>query len=245
MRLILSPSGRLVRNAEALLDDYRKFGAGGLRYLDYKPHSGADDLFPEDLAVTLLVNSRAGRRAFTALEQHAGAARALLRDLPHDTSLENADDDTVELVVRAIHGLVMLDGFRAALATKVLHKKRPKLIPMLDSTAIFGAYMEVRWDPPNHRAESWSVRTYESIKAAILAIRTDLIRKQNAVAWVTLAQREIAAGRSRLEIFDMVWWSYFQIREGADPKTGRRLRRTTERLYRSAGAAQGRKTAPG
>ena len=29
--------------------------------------------------------------------------------------------------------------------TKVLHKKRPKLIPILDDEAIFGAYMNPKW----------------------------------------------------------------------------------------------------
>jgi hypothetical protein len=30
-------------------------------------------------------------------------------------------------------------------ATKVLHKKRPKLIPILDNEAIFGVYMNPKW----------------------------------------------------------------------------------------------------
>jgi hypothetical protein len=30
-------------------------------------------------------------------------------------------------------------------ATKVLHKRRPKLIPILDNEAIFGAYMNPKW----------------------------------------------------------------------------------------------------
>jgi formate dehydrogenase maturation protein FdhE len=37
------------------------------------------------------------------------------------------------------------EGFAASVATKVLHKKRPKLIPILDNEAIFGAYMNLKW----------------------------------------------------------------------------------------------------
>jgi hypothetical protein len=36
------------------------------------------------------------------------------------------------------------EGFAASVATKVLHKKRPKLIPILDNEAIFGVYMNPR-----------------------------------------------------------------------------------------------------
>ena len=37
------------------------------------------------------------------------------------------------------------EGFAASVATKLLHKKRPKLIPILDNEAIFGAYMNLKW----------------------------------------------------------------------------------------------------
>jgi Family of unknown function (DUF6308) len=37
------------------------------------------------------------------------------------------------------------EGFAASVATKLLHKKRPKLIPILDNEAIFGAYMNPKW----------------------------------------------------------------------------------------------------
>jgi hypothetical protein len=37
------------------------------------------------------------------------------------------------------------EGFASSVATKVPHKKRPKLIPILDNEAIFGAYMNPKW----------------------------------------------------------------------------------------------------
>ena len=37
------------------------------------------------------------------------------------------------------------EGFAASVATKVLHKKRPKLLPILDNEAIFGTYMNLKW----------------------------------------------------------------------------------------------------
>ena len=37
------------------------------------------------------------------------------------------------------------EEFAASVATEVLHKKRPKLTPILDNEAIFGAYMNPKW----------------------------------------------------------------------------------------------------
>ena len=46
------------------------------------------------------------------------------------------------------------DGFAASVATKILHKKRPALIPILDNQAIFGAYMNPQWPSKPSRADS-------------------------------------------------------------------------------------------
>jgi hypothetical protein len=54
-------------------------------------------------------------------------------------------------------------------ATKVLHKKRPKLIPSLDNEAIFGAYMNPKW--PEKLASTDSVtRRHVSRKDSDLLI---------------------------------------------------------------------------
>jgi hypothetical protein len=54
-------------------------------------------------------------------------------------------------------------------ATKVPHKKRPKLIPILDNEAIFGAYMNPKW--PEKLASTDSVY----VKARIARDDSDLL----------------------------------------------------------------------
>jgi hypothetical protein len=57
---------RVLEDAERLLIGYRN--DDGLRYLDYRPATDADRLLPEDLAVTILINSRVGAAAFKSAQ---------------------------------------------------------------------------------------------------------------------------------------------------------------------------------
>ena len=53
----------------------------------------------------------------------------------------------------------------AALATKTLHKERPRLIPMLDNRAIFGACMNPRW--PAERSLMDTIKSTACIREAL------------------------------------------------------------------------------
>ena len=97
-------------------------------------------------------------------------------------------------------------GFAASVATKVLHKKRPGLIPVLDNQAIFGAYMNPNW--PAQLARSDSVKDGEQILRALNLISYDLNREENRLAWDEL--RVIEPQRTTLQLFDSVWWMYFR-----------------------------------
>ncbi len=59
---------RTVPSAGELLRQYRS--VTGCSYLDYQPITPPDHVVPEDLAVTLLINSQAGWRAFLSLMEN-------------------------------------------------------------------------------------------------------------------------------------------------------------------------------
>lgn len=70
MKLVLG-AGQLdhvISDADKLLREYRE--NTGYEYLKYRPVTPQDKLVPEDLAVTLLVNSRATYRAFQSLQKY-------------------------------------------------------------------------------------------------------------------------------------------------------------------------------
>jgi hypothetical protein len=192
---------RLLPEADKLLEQYRQ--DTGCDYLDYQPVTPPTVVVPEDLAVTQLVNSQAGWRAFQSLQRYSTTID--LGSLP-GKPLEQTTPQDRRQVAELIAAMVQWPGFAASVATKVLHKKRPDLIPILDNQAIFGAYMNPDW--PQKPAPSESEKRFDRILQALDWIAFDLGRLENAAAWPALLAIEPA--RTRIQLFDSVWWIYFR-----------------------------------
>src|SRR5437879_5672359 len=130
---------RTVDNAEGWLEKFATMdeGRGQLYYV--LPIVRPEVIAPEDLGVTLLMNSRADGRAFRTVVQKSQTLN--LTSLP-DVPLETTTARDRQLVASLISIVAGWRGFGASLATKFLHKKRPALIPILDNQAVFGAYMD-------------------------------------------------------------------------------------------------------
>jgi hypothetical protein len=192
---------RVIPKADDLLRQYRD--DIGYFYLNYQPITPSDKVIPEDLAVTLLMNSQVGGRAFRSLLEHAHTIE--LAHLPKKP-LEHTSPEERRQVAAMIAKMAQLPGFAASVATKVLHKKRPTLIPILDNQAIFGAYMYPEW--PQERAREDSIKDLETICTALDWIAFDLNRPENVGVWEGL--HAIEPARSRIELFDCVWWMYFR-----------------------------------
>jgi Family of unknown function (DUF6308) len=197
---------RQVPEVEALLRDWReKERDFGQLYLEHKPATPGDQLLVEDLAATMLVNSRAAARAATSVYRYG--ATIDLRSLPDTTEEER------QQVADVVGTMTSWAWVGASLATKTLHKKRPGLIPILDNQAIFGAYMNPLW--PEKRSLMDTVKAVPRIKEALDWIATDVTRSENASVWGQL--HAIEPERSRIELFDMVWWMYFRALEPVAP----------------------------
>jgi|688.fasta_scaffold148355_3 hypothetical protein len=192
---------RIVSDADKLLAQYRH--DIGFGYHEYVPNTLPTRLVPEDLAVTLLVNSRVGWRAFQSVQQHGHTIP--LEQLP-PVALEKTTAQERKQIAAMIAQMAQWPGFAASVATKMLHKKRPDLIPILDNQAIFGAYLNPRW--PAHKAPQDSVKSSHDIQRALDWIHYDLTRPENRPAWSTLQQVE--PSRTLIQLFDSVWWIYFR-----------------------------------
>lgn len=201
--LRLGPTGceRELAGAADLLEAYTT--DDGTRYLDYEPTVSADLLVPEDLAVTILINSRVSSRAFKSVQDRGSEVE--LSALP-DVTLEDSTEEDRERIAELLSTVACWPGFACSVASKVLHKKRPALIPILDNQAIFGAYLDPRWPATPSRTES--VYGRGRIRSALDAIHADLVREENGATWSRLAA--LRPGRTRIQLFDMVWWSYFR-----------------------------------
>jgi hypothetical protein len=197
---------RPVADVEALLRDWReKERDWGQLYLEYESVTAPDRVFVEDLAVTMLINSRVEAR------QAMGVARNQttldLSVLP-DKALGETTDDERQAMAELIGAMTTWPGIGASVASKTLHKKRPTLIPVLDNMAIFGAYMNPLW--PEKPALADTIKAVPRIKEALDWIATDVTRRENESVWKRL--QEIEPERSRIELFDSIWWMHFSPR---------------------------------
>ncbi|HRN51073.1 MAG TPA: DUF6308 family protein [Anaerolineales bacterium] len=191
----------MIHDPGKLLLGYRdQYGAD---YYDYQPVTDPGVLVAEDLAVTLAVNSNAGWRAFRSVKLYA--AEVDLAGLPH-RELQETTPEEREAVADLIFQIVEWPGFGSSLATKLLHKKRPALIPMLDNQSIFGAYANSQW--PAEGASWGSVTSRTMIRSTLESIYQDVSRETNVLAWEKMKRLEPAF--SRIELFDCIWWMYFR-----------------------------------
>jgi hypothetical protein len=95
-------------------------------------------LRPEEIALCIMMNSRMSGNTGLAVWEHREAVESALQRIPLD-----ADLAATEVPWRGLQAL--FDPFQSipraklGIATKILHKKRPGLIPMLD-TLLVGHY---------------------------------------------------------------------------------------------------------
>jgi hypothetical protein len=204
--LVLGAADHHLADAARYLLAYRQ--DSGYAYLLHESCTPPDRLALEDLGPTILVNARFGTLAAMSVVQ--SSAGLDLMALPTG-ALECSADDQRQRVAELVATVARWGGFGTSTATKVLHKKRPALIPILDNQAIFGAYLDPRW--PARRSSQDSVYGAQAVRAALDRLVVDLNRPENQTAWQALARME--PGRSRIELFDMVWWMYFRELEPA------------------------------
>jgi hypothetical protein len=195
---------RRVEAVEALLGDWhQKERDWGQMYLEYEPITPSDRLLVEDLGVTMLINSRvAGQAAISVCRNKGGLDLGALPDKP----LEETTSEEREIVASVIGVMTSWPWVGASLATKTLHKKRPSLIPILDNQAIFGAYMNEAW--PERPALMETIKAVPRIREALDWIADDLTHSDNAPTW--RAVQALEPQRSRIELFDMIWWMHFR-----------------------------------
>lgn len=202
---------RCVADVDGLLRDWRvKEKDFGQLYLEYEPMTPRNQVVLEDLAVTMLVNSRVEARQATGFFRNCASLD--LSELPEKPLGATSEEERAE-VASLIGVMTSWPGVGASVATKTLHKKRPALIPILDNMAIFGAYMNPLW--PEQRAKEDTVKAVPRIKEALDWIAFDVSRPENAETFGRL--QELEPERTRIELFDIVWWMHFSPRRGGLP----------------------------
>ena len=104
-------------------------------YYDGLPRGDPDRIEPIDVLATVSVNSFVNNAA-AVRRIHRGMAAAcddLIRAIPRDAALLETDP---ALVKHLIDAACSVQGVLVPVATKVLHRKRPGLVPMLDNVVL-------------------------------------------------------------------------------------------------------------
>ncbi len=131
-------NGVVIRNAVALIKE--KFNWFAWEWYDgvaTDPHA----IEPVDFSITIAMNSRATAGRMKAFMERRRQLEERLARVPEDVRLAK---DTPASVLQAAADLFdeacQAVGTKLALASKVLHRKRPLLIPMLDKVVVNGHY---------------------------------------------------------------------------------------------------------
>ena len=164
--------------------------------------NGSAELVDGDLLAPVLMGADVDAGRFALLQEMLPALEAVA-DLPQ-APLQDADDDHV-LCVAGLFGI--LDepryagrGVRGTIVSKVLHRKRPELVPLYDSR-IFEAYT-APGAIPRATDRSWQ----DFMELLCMQMREDLQTEQEA--FVALEQLAADEGTpvTQLRILDILVW---------------------------------------
>lgn len=132
-------AGREVRDAEDLVRRYcgMPWSGGSDETWAYRYFDAVADLEPDTVTAVDVLAAGAlsvglGKADLTWFWRAGVQLDALLAALPQNVQLADADGRTVELVQSLALMAAGSDSVSVSLLSKVLHRKRPALIPMLD-----------------------------------------------------------------------------------------------------------------
>ncbi len=163
--------------------------------------NGTAEVVDGDLLAPALLNAPVDRTRFSVLRAMLPQLRRVA-DLP-PVALSEAGDDVLDQVSRLFDVLDddrdRRSGVRGTIVAKVLHRKRPDLVPLYDSV-IFEAYTRTAILRLEHR--SW----VEFMRQLCTAMRSDLQHESAAFDALVAVARNAGAQLSRLRLLDILVW---------------------------------------
>jgi hypothetical protein len=193
----------VVETPDQLLLDYLDV-RNGYSYPAYDTleTNGSSELVDGDLLAPLLLGAHIDSGRFALLREMLPALEAVA-DLP-EVDLQDADDDHV-LCVAGLFGI--LDepryagrGIRGTIVSKVLHRKRPELVPLYDSR-IFEAYT-APGAIPRTTDRAWQQFMLE----LCTQMRDDLRAEADAFAALQQLADDEGSPLTQLRILDILVW---------------------------------------
>jgi hypothetical protein len=203
MKLVLCGDHLTITDAAALVGEYLN-PSGGYAWPAYDTlvTNGDVQLVTGDLLAPTLLDAPVDASRYRALMEmwHHLAAVGSLPPRP----LEAASDEDIEAVARLFAGLdaphYRRAGVRGTIVSKVLHRKRPDLVPLYDSRidTAYRASGLISRDPQRPWVEFMALLCRH--------MRADLQANADAFAELQTLASEAGAALSRLRILDILVW---------------------------------------
>lgn len=158
-----------------------------------KPNEiGTDDL----LALTLLDVSVSPLGLRRVLGADAAALAAALAEIPTDVALWEADDDLLDQAARLFSDLQNIPSMGPVVAGKMLARKRPRLIPVIDKWVIAalqapsGAY----WRSIRDALQDEQLRLRVEACRATAPASVSTLRLLDVIIWMQFSESDNARG---------------------------------------------------
>ena len=172
-------------------------------YSSFDAHSssGPGSFDEGDLRLANRGGARISAAEIAAILERRGKIERALRKIHPEASLAEATSSVPWIpLTRLFDAFADIRGVGFSKMTKALHRKRPALIPMLDS--VIQAYLTSD-DSEQHSSESFAERATTLVRS----YKRDLDRNRSALRGI---QRELASREYRLtevRILDLLIWS--------------------------------------
>jgi Family of unknown function (DUF6308) len=172
-------------------------------YSSFDAHSssGPGSFDEGDLRLANRGGARISAAEIAAILERRGKIEHALRKIHPEASLAEATSSVPWIpLTRLFDAFADIRGVGFSKTTKALHRKRPALIPMLDS--VIQAYLTSD-DSEQHSSESFA----ERVTTLVRSYKRDLDRNRSALREI---QRELASRGYRLtevRILDLLIWS--------------------------------------
>lgn len=209
VRVIELPSGaHFQRPSERL----QVFCAEEYDYYDAIRSDAPNAVEPVDVLVTVAVNSfiTSAVQARSIHRELAKACNPILSTIPEDAELLTFDPD-LEVVGQLLHAACSVRGALAPVATKVLHRKRRNLIPMLDTIVII-YYLKALGRTDLAAASQDKARAGSVARVVLRAFREDLRASAPDVGAVTRTLADAGYPLTPVRILEILLWTELEPR---------------------------------
>lgn len=208
------PSGLLLRDAAAML--VAKFALWPWEVYDGVPLSDPDVITAEDVNASFQIGARTSVKHAdyrTCIDGVRARLSGLLRTIPRNVRLEQPDLDLAAIrtpIIDLFDSMTAIPGMKLANASKIVHRHRPALLPILDSMIdrYYWFSVSLRDEPLFLRLQrmSWGEYAFtliDQLRQDLLFIEPQLVEVRRAVANTTFA------GASNLRLLESLIWYYY------------------------------------